>query len=91
MVVAIQRSAPFMNVETREIHASSNGDRWYLGRDPESGHAFVQHVPNAPSGGQISRMEIGAFLARGALGPEHQALLRLIGELVADPSRGDRN
>jgi hypothetical protein len=36
-------------------------------------------------------MEIGAFLARGALGPEHQALLRLIGELVADPSRGDRN
>ena len=79
-----------MNVETREIYASPNGDRWYLARDPESGHAFVQHVPNAPSGGQPSHMDLGAFLARGARGPEHQALLRLIGELVTDPSRGDR-
>lgn len=79
-----------MNVETREIYASPNGDRWHLARDPESGHAFVLHVPNAPSGGQTSQMDLGAFLARGAQGPEHQALLRLIGELVTDPSRGDR-
>jgi hypothetical protein len=79
-----------MNLETREVYASPNGDRWYLARNPESGHAFVQHVPNEPSGGRTSQIELGAFLAPETLGPEHQALLRLIGTLVEDASRGDR-
>ena len=79
-----------MNSETREIYTSPNGDRWCLARDPDSGHAFVQHIPNAPSGGRTSHVDLGAFLTRGVLGPEHQALLRLIGTLVEDPSRGDR-
>jgi hypothetical protein len=76
---------------TREIYASANGDRWYLTRDPQSGHAFVQHVPNAPSGGQVSDIDIGTFLIRGALGPEHQALLRLIGTLIEEQSHTDRD
>ena len=40
------------------------------------------HEANPASGGQTSRVEIGAFLKPGAEGPEHQALLRLIGSLV---------
>lgn len=43
---------------------------------------FVEHEPNEPSGGQLSRLSVGAFLARGAAGPEHQALNHLIGTLV---------
>jgi hypothetical protein len=67
--------------ERRELYRSSNGDSWFLGREPENGHAFVIHQPNVPSGGGLSRIEIGEFLRQGA-GPEQQALLRLIGTLV---------
>ena len=80
----------------RQLYASSNGDRWYLVRDDDTEDVFVQHVHNAPSGGQTSRVEIGAFLAHGGRSPEHQALLRLIGTLVDDddgirePIRADK-
>ena len=71
---------------TRELYRSANGDRWLLVRQPGSGRVFVQHEPNTPSGGQPSKMEIGAFLRADANGPEHQALLRLIGTLVEERS-----
>ncbi|MCB4823597.1 hypothetical protein [Roseicella aerolata] len=74
--------------QVRELYASSNGDRWFLARDPGSGRVFVRHEPNAASGGRKAEFEIGEFLARGGQGPEHQALLRLIGSLVGDPARG---
>jgi hypothetical protein len=70
--------------DRRELYRSSNGDCWYLGREPESGRAFVIHQPNAPSGAKLSHVELGEFLRRGA-GPEQQALLRLIGSLVDVP------
>ena len=66
-----------------------NGDTWILGREPANGHAFVIHQPNAPSGGRLSHIEVGAFLREGA-GPEQQALLRLIGTLVEVPPYADR-
>ena len=66
----------------RELYASPNGDRWFLARDPATGRVLVRHVANAASGGQVSDIEIGDFLARGMHNPEHQALLRLIGALV---------
>jgi hypothetical protein len=66
----------------RELYRSPNGDAWYLMRDSIKRLAFVRHKPNAASGGKESDSEIGAFLAPGANGPEHQALLRLIGTLV---------
>src|SRR5271154_5316961 len=72
--------APRMS-ERRELYRSPNGDSWFLGREPANGHVFVIHQPNAPSGGRLSRIEIGEFLGQGA-GPEQQALLRLIGTLV---------
>ena len=66
----------------RELYASSNGDRWLLAREPGSGRVFVRHEPNLASGGHVAEFEIGDFLTRGGQGPEHQALLRLIGTLV---------
>jgi len=45
---------------------------------------FVRHEPNVPSGGQVSDLDIGTFLSRGPLNPEHQALLRFIATLVDD-------
>ena len=82
-----------MSLERRELYASPNGDRWYLARFPESGRVFIQHEPNRPSGGRVSHIEIGVFLSGGSRGPEHQALLRLIGTLVADqcPERADND
>ncbi|MBX6744491.1 MAG: hypothetical protein IRY87_20865 [Acetobacteraceae bacterium] len=75
-------------IGTRELYASANGDRWLLVRDAGSGRVFVRHEPNAASGGQRAEIEIGEFLARGSQGPEHQALLRLIGTLVGDCASG---
>ena len=71
-----------MSVEKRELYSSANGDRWFLAREAATGHVFIKHEANAPSGGQTSDVEIGEFLRRGGQAPEHQALLRLIGTLV---------
>jgi hypothetical protein len=73
-----------MSDEYREFAASSNGDRWLLGRDRESGVAYVLHRANQPSGGAQTRIEIVDFLERGRLAPEHYALLVMIGTLVPE-------
>ena len=64
------------------LYHSENGDRWLLVRDPESVWAYVRHVPNEGSGGQATDVSISEFLARGSYGPQHTALMRLIGSLV---------
>jgi hypothetical protein len=71
-----------MTVETRELYSSPNGDRWYLARDIDLGQVFIRHEPNLPSGGKAVRIEVGAFLSQSGHGPEHRALLRLIGTLA---------
>jgi hypothetical protein len=71
--------------ERRELYRSPNGDTWFLGREPENGHAFIIHQPNAPSGSRLIHVELGEFLCSGTNGPEQQALLRLIGTLVEVP------
>jgi hypothetical protein len=60
--------------ETKLIYESSNGDSWFLTRNPLTGARTVMHRPNAKSGGQESYIEIDRFLSEGANGPEHQAL-----------------
>lgn len=70
--------------ELREFASSANGDRWFLGRDDETMHPYVLRKANGPSGGNESRVELGAFISREAGSPEHEALLRLIGTLVED-------
>ncbi|KAA5612283.1 hypothetical protein F1189_10295 [Rhodovastum atsumiense] len=67
---------------TRELYESSSGDRWLLVSAPDTGRVFVRHEPNAASGGRSIEVGIGDFLARGGQGPEHQALLHLIGSLT---------
>jgi hypothetical protein len=75
-----------MSDNQREIYHSENGDRWFLCRDDDS-RVFVLHQANVPSGGAATKIEIADFLARGKAGPEHQALVRLIGDLVdTDPA-----
>ena len=71
-----------LSLETRQLYRSPNGDEWYLARYPESGRVFVQHVPNVPSGGRPSNIELAEFLGREGNSPEHQALVRLIGTLL---------
>jgi len=71
-----------MGVQRRELYSSSNGDRWFLVRDADSGDVFVRHEPNAPSGGRASDIDIGLFLNRQPRNPEALALLKLIGTLV---------
>ena len=73
-----------MAADRRELYRSPNGDVWLLGRDPSSNHAVVIHQPNRSSGGRPSAMSIEEFFRPGADGPEHQALLRLIGTLAAE-------
>ena len=70
----------------RELYCSSSGDRWFVARDPATGHGVIIHEPNRASGGRPSRIEVGAFLRAGHSGPEHMALLRLIGEIADEQS-----
>ena len=70
--------------ETRQLYRSPNGDIWFLARAPAMGLAFVRHQANAPSGGHVTDIELGAFLS-GPRNPEHEALLRLIGASILDP------
>ncbi len=75
-----------MPIQERTLYASANGDRWSLARDPGTEQVFVRHRPNQPSGGQVSDIELGEFLARGGSGPEKRGLLRLIGSLIQTDS-----
>jgi hypothetical protein len=69
---------------SQPLYQSPNGDTWFLARDPATGSAFVRHQANAPSGGQVTDIELGAFLS-GPESPEHEALLRLIGASILNP------
>jgi hypothetical protein len=80
-----------MTFKSRELYRSAPyGDRWSLVRESQSGRVYIEHEPNASSGGQTSRIEVADFLARGSHGPEHQALLRLIGTLVDEAAPAQR-
>ena len=65
------------------IHASANDDRWFLCHGDNVTDVFVYYEPNAPSGGTPKRVALAAFLARDEGSPQHQALLGMIGSLVA--------
>lgn len=72
----------------RLIHASQNGDCWYLRFDPATGHSFVRHAGNVASGDHVTDIGLAAFLASGRNGPEHQELWRLIRTLVVQDEPG---
>ena len=68
----------------RLIYASPNGDHWHLLFDPTTGHSFVRHTGNVPSGAHVTDFALATFLASGRNGPEHLELWRLIGTLVGE-------
>jgi len=70
--------------DARQLYRSPNGDTWFFARDPETGSAFVRHQANTPSGGQVTDIELGAFLSAPG-SPEQEALLRLIGASIFNP------
>jgi len=53
----------WISVEKRELYFSSNGDRWFLCRDPAAGNAFIRHKANLAPDGQLTDLGIGAFLS----------------------------
>ena len=72
--------------KVRKLYDSPNGGRWYLIRDP-SGAVFIRHEANIAAGGNITHIEIAAFLSAGE-GPEQQELLQLIGTLAEEHTHG---
>jgi hypothetical protein len=70
-----------MSTYHRKFYTSKNGDEWWLCRE-EGGRVLVLHEANLSSGIKITKMEIAEFLDTTGTGPQHQALLRLIGELA---------
>jgi hypothetical protein len=71
-----------MPIGQRQLYRSGNGDTWFLAREPATGSVFVRHEANPASGGQVTDMDLGAFLGTGEQHPEHEALIRLIGALI---------
>ena len=67
-----------MALSVQDFYRSSNGDRWQLVRDPDTGRAFVRHEPNLASGGRITETEIDEFLDRTGTSPQNQALRALL-------------
>ena len=67
---------------TRELYRSSNGDSWSLCREDDGSLVVLHHI-NVPAGGGVERLELGDFLKPDHSGPEHQALVQLIGTLTA--------
>ena len=61
-----------------DIYRSSNGDRWRLVRDRETGRRLVRHEPNAASGGRVTETSLEEFLAVNGAGPEYDALRRML-------------
>ena len=52
-----------MTERHREIYQSENGDKWLLCQGSASTPVYIQHCANLASGGKVTRIEIGAFLA----------------------------
>ena len=67
-----------MAITTEDFYRSSNGDRWQLVRDTDSGKSFVRHEPNLSSGGRITDPEVEEFLERTGTSPQNLALRALL-------------
>ena len=67
-----------MDTNARSIYTSSNGDRWVLINDPESGRSLVRHEPNRSSGGKAVDIDVDDFLLRDGESPQGIALRALL-------------
>ncbi len=60
------------------FYSSSNGDRWQMLHDDETGIYQVRHEPNAASGGQATETPMPEFLSRSGATPQGAALQKLL-------------
>lgn len=60
------------------FYSSSNGDRWQMLHDDETGLYQVRHEPNASSGGRVTDTPLPEFLSRSGATPQGEALHRLL-------------
>jgi hypothetical protein len=67
-----------MSITTDTFYSSSNGDRWQLVHDDETGRYVVRHEPNLASGGQTSELPVPAFLSHSGTSPQAAALRALL-------------
>jgi hypothetical protein len=67
-----------MAITAEDFYRSSNGDRWQLVRDTDSGNCFVRHEPNLASGGRVTDTEVDEFLNRTGSSPQNLALRALL-------------
>jgi hypothetical protein len=47
-----------MTMTEKDFYRSSNGDRWQLLRNSETGRQIVRHEPNLSSGGKITDADV---------------------------------
>ncbi len=73
-----------MPTTTIDIYVSSNGDRWRLIHDGDTGRYTVRHEPNLSSGGKMSETTVDAFLDRAGTSPQAEALRTLLGKLAGN-------
>jgi hypothetical protein len=65
-------------VITKEIYRSSNGDRWTLVHNTDTGRMSVRHEANLSAGGRVTNTDVDAFLSVAGSGPEYAALRRIL-------------
>jgi hypothetical protein len=65
-------------MSTETFYSSSNGDRWQLVNDEQSGQMLVRHEPNLASGGRASDVAVAEFLSRSGTSPQAIALQELL-------------
>ncbi len=61
--------------DLQEFASSSNGDKWFVGKDAATSRLFVLHRGNAASGGHETSSSVDAFLNQQPFGPEREALV----------------
>ena len=67
-----------MTIQIDDFYRSSNGDRWRLVRDTETGQRTVRHEPNLSSGGRVTETPVEDWLDRTGTSPENAALRSLL-------------
>jgi len=67
----------------KEIYSNSNGDRWLLAREPDSGN-FREGCGECRIWRVRQPMELDAFLTREKHAPQVNRLIVLIGSLVPE-------
>lgn len=61
--------------DLQEFASSSNGDKWFVGKDGTTNGLFVLHRGNASSGGHETSSSVDAFMKQRPFGPEREALI----------------